>query len=98
MLRHKELAVQRTVDLAATSNPSASKGKRGLKNRIELLKKGKEKVEIDQNAAEEMDVRVYLDPRCLSTKRWFENRFCLDEVRPCLRDPHVLMVWAARCG
>lgn len=80
MLRHRDLAVQRIVDLAVSGNPSAQKGRRGLKSRIEMLKKGKEKIEIDQAASEEMDVRVYVDERCLSTKRWFETRFCLDEV------------------
>lgn len=79
MLRHKDLVVQRTVELACSSSQSSpKKGQRGIKSRFESLKKGKEKVEVDTRA--EVDIRVYWDERCLATTRWLESKFCLDQV------------------
>lgn len=80
MLRHRDLTVQRFVDLAIAPTESASKGHRGQKSRFELLKKGKERIQIDEATSQDVDIRVFVDPRCSRTQEWLESRFCMDHV------------------
>jgi hypothetical protein len=99
MLRHAELRASRIVRLGQTTQvalqeASSVRGRKGLKARIEMLRRGKsglmtgtdkgkakeeaERVEVDRQG----DLRLYLDDRCPRTREWFEKTFCLEKVCP----------------
>jgi hypothetical protein len=95
MLRHADLRASRIVRLGKTTGVVPReyvRGSKGLKERIELLRRGKigllttgdkgkvkedmERVEVERQA----DLRLYLDDRCSRTREWFEKTFCLEKV------------------
>jgi hypothetical protein len=83
MMRHAELCVQRTVELK--SDLPARK----RKSKVNSLKAGiMDQVEVE---ASDVDVRVYVDPRCGRTRQWLEQQFCEENVRrrfaACLAQP-----------
>lgn len=84
VMRHCDLAIQRTVELqqsASLSNPINKRKRGSLKSRIESLKKGNDGVEVAESSPNSLHINVYVDPRCSATKRWFERRFCEHQVR-----------------
>lgn len=90
MLRHQDLHIQRSVELLQQSNIASTavqvnKRKRGsLKSRIESLKKGNDRVVELADATYNPDglsIRVYVDPRCSTSRDWFSKRFCDHMVR-----------------
>lgn len=80
MMRHRDLHIQRTVDLKPPVESQSASKRKGLKHRIKSLKAGVlDQVDIDTTA--EVHIRVYIDPRCSRTKTWFETQFCKENVR-----------------
>lgn len=88
VMRHRDLHIQSTVELATRPKPPEQfanrKRKRGsnkaLKTKVEMLQKGRSAI-CDLAECQTIDVRMYLDSRCSTTVGWFSKKFCEGEVR-----------------
>ena len=102
MLRNRPLGVLRRVRLQSASldatgeSESHSKlgkvhGRRGLKQSIEMLRKGKQKEAVSEeivqleegdNPGQTDNISLYIDERCPESIAYFNDGFCREEVDP----------------